>query len=112
MCGLGAGAGLKDDQRELAVPLAVDHLRSRDDEIDRLARQLAELAVRLRGAFLQDAERTDHRAAPAETLDSDGKIEMRALVARTHRCSAGTSTSPSASSSIRNLAWAFGSFFI
>jgi hypothetical protein len=81
--GLGAGAGLEHDQREFAIPFAVDHLlRGGDDQIDLSLRQLTELAVRERRAFLEDADRADHRAIPVEALDSDRKVQVRALSLR------------------------------
>src|SRR5262249_32355210 len=73
-------AGLEHDQRELGVQLAVDHLlRGPDDEIDLLARQLAQLTVGQGGALLEDAERADHGPAPAVALHADGKVEDGAL---------------------------------
>jgi hypothetical protein len=81
--GLGARAGLEHHQRELEVPPAVDHLlRGLDDEIDLRLGQLPELAVGERGAFLENAERADHRPAPMETTDADREIEVRALSLR------------------------------
>src|SRR5258708_37852009 len=41
--------------------------------------KLAWFTVGKGGTFLQDAERPDNRTAPTETLDPDGKVEMRSL---------------------------------
>ena len=52
--GLGAGPGLKHDQRELVVELAVDDvLRRADDEIGLFLRQLLKFEIGQRRAFLQ-----------------------------------------------------------
>ena len=78
--GLRARSGLEHHQRKLAVQLPVDHLLGRpDDQVDLVARQLAQFAVSQRGAFLEDAERADHRPAPAVALHADREVAMRPL---------------------------------
>ena len=78
--GLGARPGLKYDQRKLVVELAVDDILScMDDEFGLLLRQLPELEVRQRRAFFQEAERADHRPAPAVPLGADREVEPGAL---------------------------------
>jgi hypothetical protein len=58
MFALGAGARLEDDQGEVVVGVAGGRPRRRcpHDQLHLLRRQLAEVAVRLRGALLQHAE--------------------------------------------------------
>jgi hypothetical protein len=73
-------AGLEDDQREVVVELPGDHLvRGAADQVDLLRRQLAQLAVRDRGALLQDAERADDRTGEAEPVDADREVLDRPL---------------------------------
>ena len=67
-------------------------LRGRRDEIDLAAGKLTQLAVRPGRAFLDDAERADHRSTPAEPVDPDRKVHERCVCAP-HSRSAGTSDS-------------------
>jgi hypothetical protein len=78
--GLRARTCLKHDQRKLTVPTAVNHLLGgTHDQIDFFLRKLAQFPVGQGRTFLQDAERPDDRATPAETLDPDGEVEVRPL---------------------------------
>src|ERR1700678_4431614 len=78
--GLRARTRLEHDQRKLTVPTAVDHfLRGTYDQVDFFLRKLAQLPVGEGSAFFQDAERSDHGAAPAKTLNSDREIHVGAL---------------------------------
>ena len=76
--GLGAGAGLPDQQREMLVELAVgDVLRHRDDRLGAPGVERAEIAVDLGGRALDQAERAhdfDRHAFAA-----DAEIMQRAL---------------------------------
>ena len=58
--GLGARAGLPDDEREMIVELAVDHLvGGGDDRIGQLGGQAAKIAIDFGGGALDDAEGAD-----------------------------------------------------
>ena len=62
------------------VELAVDHLfGGANDELDLVLRQMAELEVRQRRAFLEEPEGVNDRAPPAVSLDADGEILPRPL---------------------------------
>src|SRR5207237_8625596 len=75
---------LKHDQWKLTVPLASDHfLRGAHNQVDLFLGQLAQLAIRQRGAFFQNPQGADHWAAPAESLDADRKSQTGALGLRT-----------------------------
>ena len=78
--GLGARARLEHHQRELGVPPALDHLAGRlADQLDLGGRELAERAVDLGGAPLEEAHGADHRAAPREPVGADREIGEGAL---------------------------------
>ena len=60
--GLGAGAGLPDDQREVIVQLAVDHLLpGLADGVGQARVELAQLLVGAGGGVLDDAHRAQDR---------------------------------------------------
>ena len=50
---------------------------ARDDQIDLVLRQRAELAVGQRGGLLEHAERADHR--PGKVLPADAEVMQRSL---------------------------------
>src|SRR6266404_2488077 len=78
--GLRARTGLKHDQRKLTVQTAVDYfLCGTHDQINFLLRKLAQISVGEGGTLLQDAECSDHRSAPPETLDPNWKVGVRPL---------------------------------
>jgi hypothetical protein len=64
--GLGAGARLPDDEGEVGVELAFDHLlRGLDDDPAELRIELAEVHVGFGSGALDDAKRPDRSAAAA-----------------------------------------------
>src|SRR5204862_262229 len=70
--GLGAGAGLPDNQRKLSVELAVDHvLRRLDDRARALAIDEAERLVHLGGGAFDEAERADQWQGHALLADAE-----------------------------------------
>ena len=76
--GLGAGAGLPDDQRELIVEPAVDDLLRRlDDGLGAARVERAKLAIGLRRRALDDGQRADDRKR--HELVADAKIVARTL---------------------------------
>src|SRR6185436_19641891 len=75
---LRARAGLEHDQRELVIEATIDHiLSSAHDEVDLVGWQLVQLAVRERGALLEDSEGADDGAIPAISFHADRKIAVR-----------------------------------
>ena len=53
---------MPDDERELVIELAVDHLLRRgDDDVRERLIELAEGGIRLRGTLFDDAERMNER---------------------------------------------------
>ena len=82
---LGARAGLPDDQREMVVELAVDHLLRRlDDGLAELRVEPAERHVGLGRGALDDAERAHDRQRlllPADLEIAEGALRLRAPVA-------------------------------
>ena len=68
--GLGAGAGLPDDQREVIVELAFDHFPCRADDGAGAARiEQSEFPVGLGGGEFDEAERMDDRDRHAIMAD-------------------------------------------
>jgi len=58
---LGAGAGLPDAEREVGVEFSRDDfIRRLRDEVAFFSAELAEVGIRERGGFFQNAERLDH----------------------------------------------------
>ncbi len=47
-----------------------------NDQIDFLLRELAQFAIGKRRTFLQDAERSHDRPAPAKALDANWKVHV------------------------------------
>src|SRR5688572_15776983 len=75
---LRAAAGLPDEEGEVLVKLAVDHLiRGSDDELDLVGRDRLQLTIDERGGFLQHTQRADHR--PREMLGADMEVVEGAL---------------------------------
>ena len=82
---LGAGAGLPDDEREVRVELALDHLvGGPDDRLADLRVEAAEVHVHLGGGALDDAETADDRLGHAFAADReilDRTLGLRAPIA-------------------------------
>ena len=83
--GLGAGAGLPDDERKVVVERAVDDfLRGLDDGRAERRVEPAEIHVGFRRRPLDDAERADHRQRllfPADLEVAERALRLRAPVA-------------------------------
>ena len=76
--GLGAGAGLPDQQRKMLVELAVgDVLRHRDDGLGAPLVEAAEIAIDLGGGALDQAERVHDLDRHA--FAADAEIMQRAF---------------------------------
>ena len=77
---LRAGPGLEHDERKLGVQTTVDDLlRRAHDQRHLVGGQLAERAVGLSRAFLENPERANNRPSPAKPVDADRKVVDRAL---------------------------------
>ena len=82
--GLRAGAGLPDDQRELAVQFARQHvIGSADDEVGLLLLDAAETGVGQRGSFFHQRHRVDERLRQGFAADFEvlvAALRLRAPV--------------------------------
>jgi hypothetical protein len=75
-----AAAGLKDDEGEVIVELAFDHLLGGAyDELGQFPRQFSQLGIGLRRRFLENAKRADDGQRHTVVLHADGEVLQRAL---------------------------------
>ena len=83
--GLGARAGLPDDQREMVVQLPLDHLiGGLEDGLTQFRIQLAQRHIGLGGGLLDDAQRANDRQGlrfPADLEVAQAALRLRAPVA-------------------------------